>query len=1052
MRLVIDLQVIQHYSISDKIAQYFLTLIKNFLKQNNEIEVFLVLKNRNIESIESIRNIFRGLLLRKNIVVFPICQQAGFKKLSQVSLNKLMNTVRSEYVKRINPDLIYIIGFVAKEHNYLFMDRSCWSKQSIYTVIALYDETHKPWLNLYPDYQIHFLHLIPPLTSDPLLNIACLKSTKIYQGHTPIKKFSDEKSLTTDVLALHSAFEKAKNLLNYKGKNSLLKRKLRLAYVSPLPPLKTGISEYSLTLLAELRVFYEITIILDQKYVSELWVEKHFPMRSVKWFEKHADSFDRILYHIGNSPFHQSALELLKKIKGTVILHDYYLWHVMKYISFCQYQKFPSQNKTFSLTNAIYNSHGYQAVLNYFQCGQDDSTFYPVNLSVLSQSNGIIFHSKAAKLLHNQWYDQNWEDHIEIIPILHSTKVFSNRIKSRSRLKINEKTFLVCSFGMVTPNKLSHRLLEAWHRSLLSKHKDVMLVYVGACPDDKQYINILDKMLSTFELKHCVKITGWVDKTTYHDYLAAADMAVQLRKEFFGESSYTLLNCFNYSIPTITNNVQSLEENSADNVVVELPIDFQEKQLVDALEELWRNKPRRMNMGRKARNSLKNNHCSKLYTRRCMNTIEKFYARSQSSRELTLKKISCLQWRKKPKIVDLKILAKFISYTCLPVIHYVPRIFIDVSHWCQQDGKTGIERVIRALLLELIKNPPAGYRVEPVYFVNHAGLWNLYFARIKTLSALGVPSDWVVEDVVEIRPKDCFLGLDYSPDFVKHAKKLLTYIHSLGVKIMFLVYDLLPITHPTYFPNHMQKNHQRWINIISNFSSLFCISKTVSEEIKLFLEKSNDNRCKLCKIRWFHLGADIEASLPTQGLPDHASFILSNIQRSLTFLVVGTVEPRKGHIQTLAAFKILWEKGMDINLVIVGKQGWCHEYLDALKLREEINSHLLWLENCTDTYIQKIYMSVGCLIMTSEAEGFGLPLIEAAKYKLPIIARDIPVFREVAREHAYYFKGCDSIDLVEAIESWMLMYEQKTHPKTDNMPWLTWHESANQLKELILEE
>ena len=81
-----------------------------------------------------------------------------------------------------------------------------------------------------------------------------------------------------------------------------------------------------------------------------------------------------------------------------------------------------------------------------------------------------------------------------------------------------------------------------------------------------------------------------------------------------------------------------------------------------------------------------------------------------------------------------------------------------------------------------------------------------------------------------------------------------------------------------------------------------------------------------------------------------------------------------------------------------------------------------------------------------------MPLIEAAQHRLSIIARDIPVFREVAGNHAYYFNSNDSADLAAAIVDWLKIYESGIHPKSDRMPWLTWKESAKDLiSEIIVE-
>jgi glycosyltransferase involved in cell wall biosynthesis len=162
--------------------------------------------------------------------------------------------------------------------------------------------------------------------------------------------------------------------------------------------------------------------------------------------------------------------------------------------------------------------------------------------------------------------------------------------------------------------------------------------------------------------------------------------------------------------------------------------------------------------------------------------------------------------------------------------------------------------------------------------------------------------------------------------------------------------------------------------------------------------------------------------------------------------MVGTLEPRKGNLQVLDAFEKLWHRGSDVNLVVVGKQGWMVEALiDRLHNHEELGKRLFWLEGISDEYLEKVYAASTCLIAASYGEGFGLPLIEAAQQKLPIIARDIPVFREVAGEHAFYFQADHPAELAQALQAWLALYQTEQHPKSDHMPWLTWKESAQQL-------
>ncbi|KAB2854879.1 MAG: glycosyltransferase family 4 protein, partial [Bauldia sp.] len=112
-------------------------------------------------------------------------------------------------------------------------------------------------------------------------------------------------------------------------------------------------------------------------------------------------------------------------------------------------------------------------------------------------------------------------------------------------------------------------------------------------------------------------------------------------------------------------------------------------------------------------------------------------------------------------------------------------------------------------------------------------------------------------------------------------------------------------------------------------------------------------------------------------------------------------------------------------------------------------SRLFWLEGVADEYLERVYAASDCLIAASEGEGFGLPLVEAARHRLSILARDIPVFREVAGDHAAYFSGLEPEDLSGAVERWLDLYRDGRHPKSDGMPWTTWQESARRLLAIL---
>ncbi|MCY1544121.1 Glycosyl transferases group 1 [compost metagenome] len=116
-----------------------------------------------------------------------------------------------------------------------------------------------------------------------------------------------------------------------------------------------------------------------------------------------------------------------------------------------------------------------------------------------------------------------------------------------------------------------------------------------------------------------------------------------------------------------------------------------------------------------------------------------------------------------------------------------------------------------------------------------------------------------------------------------------------------------------------------------------------------------------------------------------------------------------------------------------------------------MGKRLFWLSDASDTLLEELYNRSACLIAASKGEGFGLPLIEAAHHRLPIIARDLPVFREVAKDHAFYFSGAaDTQSLASSIEKWLELYDRNEHPQSIGLEHLSWSESAIELMTVLL--
>ena len=377
-----------------------------------------------------------------------------------------------------------------------------------------------------------------------------------------------------------------------------------------------------------------------------------------------------------------------------------------------------------------------------------------------------------------------------------------------------------------------------------------------------------------------------------------------------------------------------------------------------------------------------------------------------------------------------------------------PQLLVDISELIQHDSKTGIQRVVRNILYHWLTNPPEEFDVKPVYAgQNHSYKYAESFAN-KFITDDKIQCS---DPYVEYGSNDIFIGLDLiHPDIAENNNKTYLFMQEIGVKLSFVVYDLLPIQFPQFYDIGVPKGFTRWMNVISKSDGLFCISKATAEELNTHLMK-NYGETNVPSISWFHLGADLENSgLVNDDLRDVPIFSKEFEQRK-TFLMVGTLEPRKSHAQVLDAFEQAWALGIDINLIIVGKRGWKIEaFIERLRAHVELDKRLVWLEAVTDEYLKKAYSVSHCLLAASEGEGFGLPLIEAAQHRLPIIARDIPVFHEVAGDHAFYFENSNDPQVItNSIIQWLELESNAQSPQTVNMPRLSWAESAQQLLDLV---
>jgi glycosyltransferase involved in cell wall biosynthesis len=331
------------------------------------------------------------------------------------------------------------------------------------------------------------------------------------------------------------------------------------------------------------------------------------------------------------------------------------------------------------------------------------------------------------------------------------------------------------------------------------------------------------------------------------------------------------------------------------------------------------------------------------------------------------------------------------------------RLLVDVSTIAQHDAGTGIQRVVRAIWLHLHRMDLGGVALVPVAATARRGYGVAGFDPDTGRLALPAPN----APPLRAGAGDIFLGLDLAAHRLSRHEGQIARWRRRGATVHILVYDLLPLQRPEWFPESTGRNFRKWIKVLARRAdSAICISRQVAADLDGWLAAMKAPRRAEIALPAIPLSGAVEATNPTQGIGEQGIEAIARIRQRRTVLMVGTVEPRKGHDCILDAMAHLWRvAGEDApNLILVGRPGWRTEALQArMRALEAEDARFIWLDQASDELLSALYAHAALVVMPSRGEGFGLPIVEALRQGRKVLARDLPVFRELARPGLFYF-------------------------------------------------
>ena len=189
------------------------------------------------------------------------------------------------------------------------------------------------------------------------------------------------------------------------------------------------------------------------------------------------------------------------------------------------------------------------------------------------------------------------------------------------------------------------------------------------------------------------------------------------------------------------------------------------------------------------------------------------------------------------------------------------------------------------------------------------------------------------------------------------------------LQILAIIHDVLPITHPEFFPDNSFEGTYNYLDLIKKQNNVFFVSRTVRDEFQKIFP---DNSIKSKSI--FSL-----TNLLAEGIIERGKSAdsLQKYQENPYILTISTIEPRKNHLNLLLAMQHVFTMHKNLKLVLLGGYGWKNDFIMSVMANSNFASRIEIVRNISENEKIKLIQRSLFTVYPSMYEGFGLPILEA---------------------------------------------------------------------------